>query len=118
MPGDQVDVHVEDGLPARCSVRLEQRHAVGPKAFLQERRDVMDRAHHVRGFFSADVPDVSRVTARHDERMPGHCRETVENTNRVLVLIDLPRALFSRRDPAEEAPRRCVGHPRMVQDRC
>ena len=117
MPGDQMNVHVENGLPARCPVGLEQGQAVGPEPVLEERGNVVDRSHHVSGVVAADVPDVRRVTARQDERMSRHGGETVQNGNGVLVFVDLPRALYSCRDPAKQASHRCVGHARMVQDR-
>ena len=116
-PGDQVNMHVENGLPARCSVGLEEGQAVGLEPVPEERGDVVDRSHHVSGLIAADVPDVGRVTARQDERMSRHGREAVENGDGVLAFVDLPRALGSCRDLAKEAFRRCVGHARIVQDR-
>src|SRR5262249_26847005 len=61
--GDQVNVHVENGLPARRPVSLEQGQAVRLQLVPEERGDVVDRLHHVRGFVAADVPEVRRVTA-------------------------------------------------------
>src|SRR6185437_16321792 len=76
-PGDQVNVHVENGLPARRPVGLEQGQAVGLEPVPEERGDVVDRSHHVSGLVAADVPDVRRVTTRQDERMSRHGGETV-----------------------------------------
>jgi len=85
VPGHQVHVDVEDRLPARRPVGLEQGHAVRSQALPQQRGDVMDRLHQARGVLAADVPDVRGMTAGNDERVPGDGGRAVEDRDGVRV---------------------------------
>ena len=114
MPGDQVDVDVENGLPAGWPVGLEQCHAIRAKAFLKKGGDVMDRFHEPARVLPPDSPDVGGMPAREDERVPGHGRGPVQDGDGVLVLVHKPRPLLARHNPAEDTFGCNVTHARIV----
>src|SRR3954468_17945104 len=62
--GDHVDVQVEDRLPGRAAVRLQEVHAVAVERVAHLGREALSRDRDVRELVVLDLEDVGRVLAR------------------------------------------------------
>lgn len=102
-PWDQVDVQMEDVLPARGPVRLEQRHAVRAQDTVEDRGHTVGRTHHRCRVVLGDRPDVRRVVSGDDEGVALHDRGVVEEGDGPLVLEEDLRVQPAKRAGADLA---------------
>lgn len=105
-----MDVEVEDVLPPRRPVRLDQVEAVWSEALVQEVGDLLGHQHDRGSVLFGDGPDVGRVCTRNDKGVALRRLPAIQEGQSAVVLSHDVGGSVAGDDPAEDA----IGHRRSL----
>lgn len=111
-----MDVQMEDVLPARGPVRLEERHAVCPETVSLKSSDELSRTGHGGRLLRRGIEQIGCMLTRNHECVPGIRRGEVEERDRVVVLKHHPAGPRAGDNLAEDAFEVSSCHASSVPD--